>query len=580
MSRAQIRILPPALVHQIAAGEVVGRPSSVVKELVENAMDAGATRIEVDIGAGGLSAIRVHDNGSGMSEDDVVLCVHPHATSKIQTFDDLDALGTFGFRGEALASIAAVSRLSLKSRTPHDPGGTAVVMEGSQTQSVQSVGCAVGTTVEVRDLFFNVPARLKFLKSSATESAHIAATCLDAALANPRTRFILKKDGKAWRDYLPASDFSDRTLAALGDDSLRSFSGSLNGVHIQAMLSAPERARTSALGLHLFVNQRPVRDRSLAYTVAHAYGSVLPQGRYPTGAVFLTLSPNEVDVNVHPQKSEVRFVHQRDVLETVRQLLSRRLGQSNLSAGREPVWANHQPPSASSVSFASSNTYAEVAYASKEPLKLAALEGHYAPSSSAVSDLHGFMSLRFLAQVRGLLLVCEGPDALYVLDQHAVDERIRFYHLHESYHSHSIKTQRLLFPERLECSPEDVEYATSHETELTRLGLECTVLGGETLVVHTIPALAQRTPPRRLLRDALDELRCQGQRSFGDTIDTVLATMACHAAIRAGDHLSREECEALLVSLDNVQAFNLHCPHGRPVVDKILFADIEHRLGR
>jgi DNA mismatch repair protein MutL len=573
----QIHLLDDALVNQIAAGEVVGRPANVVKELIENALDAEASRIEIDIAHGGLASIRVCDNGTGMAQEDAVLCTKAHATSKLRHIDDLHALGTFGFRGEALASIAAVSKLSLQTRPQDASAGTALEVQGAHIAPATQVGCAPGTTLEVRDLFFNVPARLKFLKSIPTETAHIAEVCLNAALGNHQTLFVLRKDTKPWRQYVPATDRLEHAMAVLRDGSLRACQDEVQGIRVDAALSPPERARASMLGLRLFLNQRPVKDRALAHAICHAYGSVLPPGRYPTGVLFLELPMADIDVNVHPQKTEVRIAHQREVLQTVSRLLARHLGRA---AWNIPRHFSAPPRPVPETDLGAATPYTEVP-THDDGQALASPTGVYSPIFGPVQSQVGFFSsLKFLAQVRKMLIVCEGEDALYILDQHAIDERVRFFQLHESYHRRSIQTQRLLFPERLECSAEDADCAQRYSDELLQLGLECAVLGEQTLVVHTIPALAQRASPRRLMRDALDELSRQGQRSFGDTIDTLLATMACHAAIRAGDHLSAEECRVLLASLDTVGSFNLHCPHGRPIVDKIPFADIERRLGR
>lgn len=575
MRTGRIHLLDDALVNQIAAGEVVGRPANVVKELIENALDAGANRIEVDVTHGGLTSIRVCDNGSGMTDEDALLCTKAHATSKLHHIDDLHALTTFGFRGEALASIAAVSKLSLQTRTKENALGTALQVQGSTITGPSQVGCAPGTTLEVRELFFNVPARLKFLKSIPTETAHIAEVCLNAALGNHQTLLILRKDAKPWREYVPATDQLEHAMVVLRDASLRPCRDEVQGIRIEAALCPPERARASMLGLRLFLNQRPIRDRALAHAVCHAYGSVLPPGRYPTGVLFLELPPTDIDVNVHPQKTEVRIAHQREVLQAVSRLLARHLSTTAWSIPRQVS----SPSNVSSDNVVAATLYTDVSHADAQPL--ASPTGTYGPIFGRAKSQDGFFSsLRFLAQVRQMLILCEGDDALYILDQHAIDERVRFYQLHEGYHRRTIKAQRLLFPERIECSAEDANCAQRYNDELLQLGLECAVLGEQTLVVHTIPALAQRASPRRLIRDALDELSRQGQRSFGDTIDTLLATIACHAAIRAGDHLSAEECRALLASLDSVKEFNLHCPHGRPIIDKIPFADIERRLGR
>ncbi|HEX4447013.1 MAG TPA: DNA mismatch repair endonuclease MutL, partial [Polyangiaceae bacterium] len=314
----RIQTLPADLANQIAAGEVVERPASVVKELVENALDAGATRVKVELERGGVTLIRVSDDGAGMDESDAVLALQRHATSKIHHKDDLFALTTFGFRGEALPSIASVSKLRLSTRGRGASEGTEVVLEGGGTARPRPVGVAEGTSIEVRDLFFNVPARRKFLKSTGTEAAHVSEALLMAALARPEVSFFLVRDGRTAKDWLRVTSRRDRAAQAFdASERLEMCLGERGPMHIEAHLAPPERARAGATGLHLLVNGRAVRDRALARAVAQAYGSVLEPGRYPVGVVYVDVPSSEVDVNVHPQKAEVRFADGRALFDAV-----------------------------------------------------------------------------------------------------------------------------------------------------------------------------------------------------------------------------------------------------------------------
>ena len=342
-----IRILDAALADQIAAGEVVERPASVVKELLENALDAGARTVTVEIRDGGSTLVRVTDDGAGMDRDDARIAVLRHATSKLRTASDLARISTLGFRGEALPSIASVSRMRLVTRTQGSVEATEVLLEGGAEARVSPAGAAVGTTVEVRDLFFNTPARKKFLKSGATESAQISEICLRAALIDPALRLLVLRDGRRAREFLPASDWAERARHVLEGKSVR-IDGEQRGVSVRALLSAPEQARSGASGLHVFVNGRPVRDRNLARSVAFAYGSVMPPGRFPTGVVHLALDPEEVDVNVHPQKAEVRFQRGREIHEALTRVLSKGLGTSAWAgpASRKPSFWSERYPSA------------------------------------------------------------------------------------------------------------------------------------------------------------------------------------------------------------------------------------------
>jgi DNA mismatch repair protein MutL len=616
----RIRILDDALCDQIAAGEVVERPASVVKELLENAVDAGATRVQVEIEDGGCAAIRVVDDGSGMSPEDARLSLRRHATSKLRSFEDLQAIDTLGFRGEALPSIASVSRLRLRTRERDALSGLQLEVDGGDAPRVSEIGCAPGTTVEVRDLFFNVPARLKFLKSRPTESGHIAAVCTRVALARPELALTLTSEGRVVRQFARASSFSERVQSVCAGEMLVAFELEQAGISLQAALGAPERARNGAAGLHLFVNGRPVRDPSLARAVAYAYGSVLPPGKYPVGALRLRLPAEQVDVNVHPQKQEVRFRDGRAVFDAVTRMLARRLGTSAWSGPARRAgdyWdarlrgvVSTQPGTLRSDGAALRGE--EISLAGGDPWGLGAggastdridpaLDGALsviaeaagpamnapgppaaatAPAQRALTDAGFFGALRVLAQVRRMLLVCEGEDALYVLDQHAADERVRFDRLQRAYRSRDVKTQRLLFPERVHCTEVEAALCESHGEDLQQVGLECALLGPDTIAVHTVPALLSRASPARLLRDLLGELERAGGRAFSAAVDRALATMACHGAIRAGDLLSIEQAQALLRNLDQVADFGGHCPHGRPVVHTIPLDDLERRLGR
>jgi DNA mismatch repair protein MutL len=611
----RIAVLDDALADQIAAGEVVERPSSVVKELLENALDAGATRIVVEISDGGCGQIRVVDDGAGMSPADALLSVRRHATSKLRRIEDLQTLATLGFRGEALPSIASVSRFTLTTREESALAATRIEIDGGTEPRVSEVGAPRGTTVEVRDLFWNVPARLKFLKARPTESGHIAAVCLRTAIAHPALALSLSTDGRRARSWLAATSFADRIRGAFPDDQLTAFETERDGLHLQLALSAPERARSGATGLHLFVNGRPVRDAALARAVAYAYGSVLPPGRYPVGALALSLPPEQVDVNVHPQKLEVRFRDSRAVLDAVTRAIAKQLGTSawgGAAKRSEGYWNERlrgmtapnaapsppegaldraaplegndpwslggptNPANASPYTMSDASTPGGVA----EAVLAGAAAADARAGQQAFSPRGFFGSLRVLGQVRHMLLVCEGEDALYVLDQHAADERVRYDRLRRAYAERRVETQRLLFPERVSCTEVEAALVESEHETLHAVGVECTLLSSNTIAVHAVPALLRRARPERLIRDLLAELERAGGRNFSAAIDRAIATMACHGAIRAGDALPMEQAEALLRSLDEVQDFAGHCPHGRPVVHSVPLDTLEHKLGR
>jgi DNA mismatch repair protein MutL len=601
----RIHRLPDDLANQIAAGEVVERPSSVVKELVENALDSGATRVKVELEQGGVALVRVSDDGAGMAADDSVLSLERHATSKIDRKEDLFALRTFGFRGEALPSIASVSRLKLLSRARGVAEGTEVVVEGGGHPRVKPAGAAEGTSVEVRDLFFNVPARRKFLKSTGTESAHVSEAMLLAALARPDVSFFLVRDGRAAREWLRVPTRRERVAQTIEGERLETCLGERGPLRIEAHLAAPERARAGTVGLHLLVNGRPVRDRPLARAVSQAYGSVLEPGRYPVGAVYVDLPPDQVDVNVHPQKAEVRFADGRALFDAVTRELHAALARAfNLPAlGTGRPWSLPRTPAPSAAPMAARFVPElgpdpwELAPVSEDPSTQKSLaEQTLTPSPDvagptavrAPGDLTpralfegaGFYaSLDFLAQVRGTFLVCSGSDGLYVLDQHAAAERVTFDRLRRAFEARAMSMQRLLIAEVVELLPAEVATLEEHAQEVAAFGVELRAVGTGAVAVHAVPTLLMRVRPERLVRDLVAELSRAASRPFGDAADLVLATMACHGSIRAGDALSREEAVALLRALDHID-FAGHCPHGRPVVTRIGYDELERRVGR
>jgi DNA mismatch repair protein MutL len=599
--------LSSELANQIAAGEVVERPSSVVKELVENALDAGATRVVVDVEQGGTTLVRVCDDGEGMTPDDALLCLERHATSKISRFTDLSDLGTFGFRGEALPSISSVSRLALRTRPRGSNEGVEVLVEGGGAPAVAPTGGAVGTTIEVRDLFFNVPARRKFLKATATESAHVSDVLLGMALARYDVTFVLTRDGRPVREHLRAASRAERARSVMSSDgaSLVECRSERGAVRIEAMLAPPERARSGATGLSILVNGRPVRDRQLVRAVAQAYGSVLESGRYPLGVVWIDVPPEVVDVNVHPQKAEVRFSDARGLFDAVtRELhdaLAHAFGLPALGAHsqapiyRQPVPTLRAPESHAQAAIGAVRSMdpPERALLPEENLfsMLADRAAASPPFRSETSVIPGspamvppmaagaYGSLRYVGQVRGMFLVCEGTDGLYVLDQHAAAERVTFDRLRRSHAARGVAMQRMLVPELVELSPSEVALLEENAEEISRLGVEVRAVGDGAVAVHGVPDLLVRADPTRLVRDLVAEVSRTAGRPFRGAIDLVLATMACHGSVRAGDVISPEEVAALLRALDEVD-FGGHCPHGRPLVMRMPFGELERRVGR
>ncbi len=629
---ATITVLSADLASQIAAGEVVERPASALKELLENAMDAGATRCSIEIEGGGITRLSVLDDGHGMSEEDARLSLLRHATSKLSSLSDLESLTSYGFRGEALPSIASVSRLTIRTRRADDPQGTELLLEGGLTPTVRPAGCAPGTLVEVRDLFFNVPARRKFLRSTGTESGHLADTVDALALAKPGLALTFKRDGRLVRQWLRVKDRRERVLS-LFEEELAECHGERGPLGVEAYLTRPERARTGAGGLRFLVNGRPIRDRTLAVVVAQAYGSVLERGRYPRGVVYLELPPALVDFNVHPQKLELRFADPRAVSDALFQIVSQQLarGFALRAPARGPtsnsrdVAESEAPERATEAALFSPALRAPLPYqgvlasprapwpsqppapehrATLQPSDARATQPspRASPPSQPADALPDgaplpepglpdvakhpsagqfieWASLEFVAQVRQTFLICEGRAGLYLLDQHAAAERVTFDRLRRQYQSREVASQALLFPVEVELSSEEAEFLELHADAINALGMDVELRARNRVSIRAVPRLLERGNPERLLRDLLAETLRESGRGFSGAVDLALATMACHASVRSGDPMSRSEAVALLSALDGTD-FGGHCPHGRPIVSFTPWSELERKVGR
>lgn len=575
--------LPSALVNQIAAGEVVERPASAVKELIENALDASAGRIEVAIDAGGLGRIAVLDDGVGMSEEDAVLALERHATSKLHTFDDLAALGTFGFRGEALPSIASVSRFRLVTRRAEHKHGIAVTVDAHGTISATPCGAAEGTRVEAAELFYNVPARRKFLKSVATETAHVNDVVRSAALARHDVSFVLRRDGKVSREYLRAPNRHERAIALAQGEPLTPVRFSRGPLEVEAYLAPAERARAGANHLDILVNGRPVRDLKLARAVAHAFGGALDNGRYPFGVLYLELPTSEVDVNVHPQKSEVRFADSRAVYEALRFALEQQLGAAfgaptrsiGNAAGftrRSPTASPERPGISSFVVGAAAPARSESAAApAARPAPSPPVAGSAADEPSLFKSVRFYAGLRFLGESRDSYLVCEGQDGLYVLDRHAASERLSLHQLLNA--ARPLARRALPSAETVTLDRAAHAAVLADESWLGAIGFELRAVSETTLSLHAVPALLGPFEAKALIGELARELAEHGPG------EALLATLACHGAWRARQAVSRAEVEALLAALDDVD-FSRLCRHPRPVLYRLGFDEIERKGSR
>jgi DNA mismatch repair protein MutL len=588
-----IRVLPDDLANQIAAGEVVERPASVVKELCENAIDAGATRIEISIEGGGVVSTSVADDGCGIPLAQLSLALQRHATSKIQTLHDLEHIGSFGFRGEALPSIASVSRFTIESRIPGESSGSALSLEGGGPATVAPCGMPKGTRVIVRDLFYNVPARRKFLRALATESAHVTEVVEHVALGRPEVTVTLDRDGRRVREILRADGRASRVAGVLEGWDLARCHGSRGPLSVEAFLSRPEKARVGAGSLRMFVNGRPVRDRALSRAVAHAYGGMLDPGRFPVGVVYLDLPPELVDVNVHPQKSEVRFADGRAVGDAVYRIVESSLGarftgQLGLGSSRgfaPPSTARAEAPEPSASArdeakpapvWSGSGELGPAALTTPAPVPYPAFSGPPGTTLDAQTIPAG---ARFLSQVKLTYLICETEDGLLILDQHAAAERVTFDRLKRALESRDVAMQTLLMPEVIEVGSEAAAMIEELHDQALAMGLDVRPAGPTQVAVHAIPQLLVRARPETLVTALVGELSRSGGPGFKAAVELALATMACHGSVRAGDRVSPDEAQALLAALADVR-FGGHCPHGRPIVTRLSFRELELRVGR
>jgi len=582
-----IRQLPPNLVNRIAAGEVVERPASVVKELIENAIDAGAARIDVVANGGGLSLIRVTDDGSGMDRDDLVLAIERHATSKLKD-DDLSHILTLGFRGEALPSIAAVARLTIVSRARGADQAHEIAVDGGRKGQLKPAAIGEGTRIEVRDLFYATPARLKFMKSERAETAAIADVVKRLALANPEIAFSLSTGDRATLRLEPCPPgLLDHGLARLGrilgeefvTDALtvRAARGSLA---VEGFAGLATLHRPNSLGQHLVVNGRPVRDKLLAGAVRGGYGDLVPNGRHPMLALFLTLPPDEVDVNVHPAKTELRFRDAQAVRALIVTALHEALGSAQHRATAslsEQALSRMTRPAGAPMPNRQAFGFADRAQAPLAPVAAPSAVTHVvAADDSAVAFPLGAAR----AQVHDTFIIAETENSLVIVDQHAAHERLVYERLKKAFANGGLSRQMLLIPEVVELDAEAAERLAGAAEDLERLGLVVEAFGQSAMIVREVPALLGQGNIQGLMRDLADELaEGEGSLVVSERLDHVLSTMACHGSVRAGRRLNATEMNALLRDME-ATPFSGQCNHGRPTYVELKLSDIEKLFQR
>lgn len=578
---SKIRILSDQLASRIAAGEVVERPASAVKELLENALDADADRIDVQVEGDGTRLIRVADNGSGMDQDDVLLCLERHATSKLSEESQLEAVATLGFRGEALPSIASVARLTILSRLREAAAGTRAEVRCGILHDVHEDGCACGTIVEVRGLFSNVPARRKFLKSKRTELAHIEEVIRSQAVVCPEISFSLLVDGRAVLD-LPAASPEQRLreVCRCQDETLLEVQAadSESGVAVKGWLLLPEAGGT--VPLRICVNQRPVQDQMIRHAAAEGMQGLLMKGQHPAGALLLELAPELADINVHPAKREIRFrkakeVHgaiARAVAEAVQRhqerLRSRFFAAPKKEQPRQdffnererlPVFQSAEP---------------QPQFWEPPPLPCPApptvLPKEQPPALPFAQPQQKGSGLRLIGQFASLYMLCEQDDQLVVIDQHAAHERILYQQLRQNYEQRQLASQTLLFPVTVELRPEQADILEENSETVAWLGLEAEFFGGGTWIIKALPASVAHLPAQEVLTDILNGLAA----NLPDCMDKLLAAFACKAAVKAGSRLQPQEMLALLHDMAGSEFFS-HCPHGRPALKAFCRQDVE-----
>ncbi len=610
---SRIHILPEILSNKIAAGEVVERPASVVKELVENALDAGAEKIAVEVDNGGRSLIRVSDDGCGMERDDALLSLERYATSKISDEQSLFAISTLGFRGEALPSIASVSSFTLVTRPADSDAATEITVSGGKIMDVKEVGAPPGTMIEVRRLFFNTPARRKFLKAVNTEMGHIADTVSAFALCRPDIRFKLIHNGKTVKNWPAAADPRQRVADILGRDTrehLHAVEYAAGDLAISGWVTAPHITRSTSQKSYLFVNGRIIRDRGLQYALFEGYRGRLVKGTFPLAAIFIFLPYDRVDVNVHPTKSEVRFADQKNLYNALKAAVA-----GGWSGATKPPW---EPPADETVSSGAGADYPAAPSAlaappeqAAEPLSRYTAEQQNlvpkiplprpqtgdtlaprpadteqaAPESAAVpapvEDAKEFFSgLTVVGQLYQTYIVCESETALVVIDQHAAHERILFETLKQRENLRRPASQALLIPETVDMSYREAAELEKVLDALTAAGLEIEHFGQNSFVIKAVPAVLSATAAAPMVREIAEKLVESGFAPGMETrTDACLHIMACHGSIRANQRLSREQMTALLVQLDACDN-PWHCPHGRPTSVNWNLRDLEKAFKR
>ena len=568
-----IKILSQILINQIAAGEVVDRPASIVKELIENALDAGATEISVMLENGGRDFIKVSDNGSGIPANELQLAVTPHATSKIAEESDLSAVASLGFRGEALASIGSVSHLSLTSRTQEEESGMCIAIDGGRQQETIPKAAKVGTTVEVKRLFFNTPARRKFLKSDGAETTRVREVVQKIATAHPNVSFSLKSGNRTLLS-LPRAEIKSRLLEIFGKElagELIEIDYAIGDMKLWGIIGTPQVARPTSRHIRVHVNGRTIQDSSITHALKEAYRGLIEPKRWPTAAIFLEVCPSLVDVNVHPQKNEVRFRNRDSVWKLVNRGTTQALLGKNIVA---PYRLNEPDPLSVDATFGTGrqSTF----------LQQNNLESKGAILMQQPTPLPTILGRDAVLQVHKCFLVTQDEEGILIIDQHALHERIIFEELHQRICKEDLESQKLLIPDAFGADAAQMESLELNQALFKKLGIEAEASGPASISVYALPTLlvSRNIDGASFIRDLLDKLGLNNYKSNEEeALVDILDMMSCKAAIKAGDELNQRELKDLLMKRKRIERES-SCPHGRPTTMRLSIEELEKRFGR
>lgn len=568
-----IKILPENLVNQIAAGEVIERPASVVKELIENSIDSGADKIFLEVNGAGDEMIRITDNGCGMDSEDALLAFERHATSKIGSKEDLFNISSMGFRGEAIASIASVSMVTMKTKRSDDEVGALIECEAGKIIKNEDISCMDGTQIEVRNLFYNTPARKKYLKTPSTEYQQVLAVFQKAALSKPKIHFKISHDGKAGFEYPKRENLLDRVRDVLGknvaENSLPIFYGHKD-IQVEGYIGKPELGQTGTKHQHLFINGRPVVHYLFNYALAESYHSLLMEGNKPFFVINVIISPELIDVNVHPRKLEIRFQNQNEIFSILKKAakatLEKNVLMPDFKANREVA--------------APTDNQVKAAFEFTERITGADYFPGRLNKYSYTQEQSDELSMVPLSQIARSYILAENEEGLVLIDQHAAHERVRYEELMDQFEKKDPEKQQLLLPENIELSAVEAEIFTSNKETFEKLGFEIELFGGNTFIVHAVPSAIANQNIQGIIQQVLNDLSEEKKtRAIKNPQEKIIEYMACRSAIKFGKNLSLDEMAELIRQVDKLKR-PYTCPHGRPSMVKITYNELEKMFKR